>query len=101
MSAEMDALVKSATDKLEALEQAMYELNAIRAVYTTPDGMVEATADGNGALVGLWLAESITQRPPKEIGDLVVEAGQAAVAEAGRQRSEVMAKLNECFTGGA
>jgi DNA-binding protein YbaB len=97
----MDALVKSATDKLEALEQAMYELGAIRAVYTTSDGMVEATADGNGALVGLWLAESITQRTAKEIGDMVVEAGQAAVAEAGRRRSEVMAKLNECFTGGA
>lgn len=97
----MDALVKSATDKLEALEQAMYELGAIRAVYTSPDGLVEATADGNGALVGLWLAESITQRTPKEVGEMVVEASQAAVTEAGRQRSQVMAKLNECFTGGA
>jgi DNA-binding protein YbaB len=97
----MDALVKSATDKLEALEQAMYELASIRAIHTTPDGLVEATADGDGALVGLWLAESITQRTAKEVGDLVVEASQAAVAEAGRQRSAVMAKLNQCFTGGA
>jgi hypothetical protein len=97
----MDALVARTEAQLEALEQAMYEINGIRAVYTSPDDLVEATADGHGALVGLWLAEPITQRTPKDVGDMVVGAAQQAVAEAGRMRAGVMAKLNARFTSPA
>lgn len=98
MSAEMDALVKNASDKLEALEQALYELDHIQGVYESEDGQVEATADGHGALTGLWLAESVTQRNPKEVGELIVQASHRAVAEAGRKRAQVMATLNANFT---
>ncbi|NUS45167.1 MAG: YbaB/EbfC family nucleoid-associated protein [Mycobacteriaceae bacterium] len=99
MSAEMDALVKSASDKLEALEEALYQIDRIRGVYAAEDGTVEATADGHGALVGLWLSEAVTQKNPKEVGELVVQASQQAVAEAGKLRAQVLAKLNGEFTG--
>lgn len=100
MSAEMDALVKSASDKLEALEQALHELDKVRGVFASEDGLIETEADGHGALTSLWLAESITQRNPKEIGELIVWAGRQAVEAAGQQRSKIMAKLNEGFAGG-
>ena len=98
MSAEMDSLVKGASDKLEALEQALYALDKIRIVFEDDNGLVEAVADGHGAITGLWLAESVTQRTPKEIGDLVVWASKQAVDRAGKKRAEVLAKLNGEFT---
>jgi DNA-binding protein YbaB len=94
----MDALVKNTSDKLEALEAALYELDHIKGVYESEDGLVEATADGHGAITGLWLAEAVTQRPAKEVGELIVQASHRAVAEAGRKRALVMAKLNSDFT---
>ena len=80
----MDALVKSATDKLEALEQAARELGAIRAVYTSPDGLVEATADGNGALQDLLMNQGIVFTPRRphclDKGDVVfLDTGEGAV----------------------
>jgi len=101
MSAEMDALLQDSTAKLEALEKAMYEVGLINAVHTSDDGLVEATADGHGALIGLWLADSITQRTAKEVGEMVVAASRKAVAEAGRQRSAIFAELNAGYTGSA
>jgi DNA-binding protein YbaB len=98
MSAEMDALVQNASDKLEALEEALYRLNQIRGVYTSADGQIEATADGHGALVGLWMDDAVTQLNPKDLGERVVETSRLAVAEAGKQRSVVLAKLNQAFT---
>ncbi len=97
MSAEMDALVKSATDRLESLEEALDGLQKIRAVYTSDDGKVEASVDGNGALVGLWLAESITQTPAAEVGPLITAACHRAAAQAGEERAKVIGKLNTAF----
>jgi hypothetical protein len=83
MSAEMDALVAAATEKLEALEAALYGLGQVRGRFTTEDGQVSVEVDSNGALVGLRLAESITSRTPAE--------------DAGAQRSEVVSNLNSTF----
>ncbi|MEU2032195.1 YbaB/EbfC family nucleoid-associated protein [Nocardia amamiensis] len=97
MSAEMDALVASATQKLEALEAALYGLGQVRGRFTSEDGAVGVEVNSDGALVGLTLAESVTSLPPAEVGQLIVWACRQAAEDAGAQRSKVVATLNESF----
>jgi DNA-binding protein YbaB len=97
MSAEMDALVERATAKLEHLEQALDGLNRVRGEFTTEDGAITAEVDGNGALSGLWLAESVTEMQARELGRLITSACQQAAAVAGEQRSKILATLNDGF----
>ncbi|GAB2718292.1 YbaB/EbfC family nucleoid-associated protein [Nocardia thraciensis] len=97
MSAEMDALVAQATDKLEALEAALYGLQQVRGRYTAEDGSVTVEVDSSGALVGLELAETVASRPPAEVSQLIIWACQQAAQDAGAQRSEVVGKLNSAF----
>lgn len=100
MSGEMDALVTGVTNQLEALEAALYELKHIRGRFRSDDGSVTAEVDGEGALTGLWLAESVTSRQPAEVSQLILWACGRAAAEAGSQRSRIVARLNESFTPG-
>ena len=97
MSAEMDALVASATDKLEALEAALYGLKQVHGRFSTEDGAVSVEVDSDGALVALTLSESVTSMPPAEVGQLIVWACRQAAEDAGGQRSKVIATLNESF----
>lgn len=97
MSAEMDALVNQATEKLEHLEEALDSLQKIRARYSTDDGSVTADVDGNGALVGLWLDESITEKAAKDVGELITAASQQAAQLAAQKRAEVLDRLNAAF----
>ena len=97
MSAEMDALVAGATEKLEALEAALYGLKQVRGRFTTEDGMVSVDVDSEGAMVGLRLSESVTSLPPADTAQLIVWACRQAAEDAGAQRSEVVAALNESF----
>jgi hypothetical protein len=93
----MDALVAAATDKLEALEAALYGLQQVRGRYTTDDGAVRVEVDSDGALVELTLAESISSRPPAEVAQLIIWSCQQAAQDAGTQRSDVVATLNSAF----
>ncbi|KAA8886319.1 YbaB/EbfC family DNA-binding protein [Nocardia colli] len=101
MSAEMDALVANATQKLEALEAALYGLKQVRGRHTTEDGSVTVEVDSDGALVALSLAETVTSLAPAEVGQLIVWACRQAAEDAGNQRSKVVATLNESFVPGA
>ncbi|WP_406236597.1 YbaB/EbfC family nucleoid-associated protein [Nocardia sp. NBC_01009] len=101
MSAEMDALVANATQKLEALEAALYGLKQVRGRFRTEDGAVSAEVDSDGALVALTLSESVTTLPPAEVGQLIVWACKQAAEDAGTQRSKVVATLNESFVPAA
>lgn len=97
MSQQMDALVASATAKLEHLEAALDSLQKLRARFTAPDGVVTAEVDGNGALVGLWLDETISAMSPKDVGAAITQACQHAAGLAGQRRAEVLSRLNEAF----
>ncbi|MEV5651590.1 YbaB/EbfC family nucleoid-associated protein [Nocardia sp. NPDC052254] len=98
MSAEMDALVAAATDKLEALEAALYNLKNVRGRFTSEDGSVGVEVDSDGAMVGLTLSENVTSQSPAEVGQLIIWACQQAAQNAGEQRSEVVSTLNSAFT---
>jgi DNA-binding protein YbaB len=97
MSAEMDALVAAATQKLEALEAALQGLGQVRGKHTTDDGLVSVEVNSDGALVALRLAESITSRAPAEVSQAIIQACTQAAQDAGEQRSEVVATLNSSF----
>lgn len=98
MSAEMDALVERATQKLEALETALRDLKGVSGRFRTEDGLVTAEVNHEGALVGLHLSEAVTKHPPAEVAQLILWAcGQAAEA-AGQERSKVIAALNTSFS---
>ncbi|MEU6580940.1 YbaB/EbfC family nucleoid-associated protein [Nocardia sp. NPDC046763] len=99
MSAEMDALVKGVSDKLEALEATLHGLSRIRGRRTSQDGSVTAEVDGDGALTGLWLAESVTSHAPAEVSRLILRVCQQAAAEATAQRSRIIARLNDSLSG--
>ncbi|MFJ9368281.1 YbaB/EbfC family nucleoid-associated protein [Nocardia sp. NPDC101769] len=99
MSAEMDALVKGVSDKVEALEATLHGLSRIRGRCTSQDGSVTAEADGDGALTGLWLAESVTAHAPAEVSRLILRVCQQAAAEATAQRSRIIARLNDSLSG--
>jgi DNA-binding protein YbaB len=101
MSAEMDALVASATEKLEALEAALYGLEQVHGRFSAEDGAVSVEVNSEGALVALTLSESVTSLAPAEVGQLIVWACRQAAEDAGAQRSKVVATLNESFTPGA
>ncbi|MGI5221267.1 YbaB/EbfC family nucleoid-associated protein [Nocardia sp. CA-290969] len=98
MSAEMDALVAGATQKLEALEAALYGLKQVRGRFTTEDGMVSVEVDSDGALADLRLSEAVTSLAPAEASQLILWACRQAAEDAGGRRSEVIAALNESFT---
>ncbi|MEU8897020.1 YbaB/EbfC family nucleoid-associated protein [Nocardia sp. NPDC048505] len=93
----MDALVANATAKLEALEAALYGLKQVRGTFTTEDGAVGVEVDSDGALVGLQLSESVTSMAPADVSQLIVWACRQAAEDAGGQRSNVIAALNESF----
>lgn len=93
----MDALVANATAKLEALEAALYGLKQVRGSFTTEDGAVSVEVDSDGAMVGLRLSEAVTSMAPADVSQLIVWACRQAAEDAGGQRSNVIAALNESF----
>ncbi|MFF0542725.1 YbaB/EbfC family nucleoid-associated protein [Nocardia thailandica] len=96
----MDALVAGATQKLEALEAALYGLKQVRGRFTSEDELITAEVNSEGALVALTLAEAATSVPPAELAEAIVTACRQAAESAGQQRSSVIATLNESFVPG-
>lgn len=100
MSAEMEALVSGVGKQLEALESALAGLREVRGRFSSEDRSVTAEVDGDGALTGLWLAESVAARPPAEVAQLILWACQQAAAAATSQRAAVLAGVNSALAPG-
>ncbi|AYF79065.1 YbaB/EbfC family DNA-binding protein [Nocardia yunnanensis] len=98
MSAEMDALLGRVNDQLATLESTLHGLSQVRARFTAEDRSVTAEVDAEGALTGLWLAESATTRSPAEVSRLILWACQQAAMAATTQRARIVAGLNESLT---
>lgn len=94
----MDALIQGVNDKLEVLEATLHGLGEVRGRCAAEDGSVTAEVDAEGALTGLWLAESVTTRAPAEVSRLILWVAQQAAAEATAQRSRIIARLNEALS---
>ncbi|WP_235916297.1 YbaB/EbfC family nucleoid-associated protein [Antrihabitans cavernicola] len=93
----MDALVEAANAKLEHLETSLGALQQIRARFATKDGAVTAEVDGNGALTGLWLDESISEMSAKDVSKLITWASHQAAQLTGVERGKILESLNSTF----
>ena len=78
---------------LEWIEQALADLSQISVVYSSPDGLVIAEADGTGSLVGLWIDETSDPSMAGDLARTIVDAAQRASVLSGAQRDHVLAGL--------
>lgn len=98
MNAEVAAVLADVERQRAALASATGALRDLRGRATSPDGLCAAEVDLSGALVALWLDESVTTRPPREVGALVAATAASAAAAAGQRRAEVLAAVVGALT---
>ncbi|WP_067574481.1 hypothetical protein [Nocardia acidivorans] len=98
MSADIQALIAEIGDQLETLVLTADGLAHIQGTATSPNGDITADVAGDGALIGLWLAESVTTRPPAEVAAAVLETCAQAAAHAAQQRSALLIRLSTALT---
>ena len=101
MSLDMNALIANVGEQLEALVLAADVLGKVSGHATSPDGMITAAVAGDGTLVGLTLAESITAYPPEQAATAILATIGEAAAAAARQRGALLERLGQALTGPA
>ena len=93
----MNEIMKQAQRMQQKMSKMQEELQAKELSATAGGGMVEATVNGKGQLLGLRLEKDVVD--PSDI-DMLCDLIVAAVAEAQRQASEMMEKEMGAITGG-
>jgi hypothetical protein len=93
MAHAFDETMGVARARSRAFGQAADELAGARGHTRSPGGDAEAVVDGRGALVSLWLAESVTRLPPEAVGALIVATAHAAASDVLRRRRQVLDDL--------
>lgn len=89
----MDAVLARATAALAAMEETHHRLATARARVTHPCGLVSVEVDAEGAMTGLWMAESLTGVDAGELGRVIVETAVRAAELVARQRDALLASL--------
>ena len=92
----MNEIMKQAQRMQQKMSKMQEELQAKELSATAGGGMVEATVNGKGQLLGLRLEKDVVD--PSDI-DMLCDLIIAAVAEAQRQASEMMEKEMGAITG--
>ena len=95
MSKAMDELEARAQRSLNTLRDLADEMSAVRGRETSPDGVVTAVVDGNGALLELQLSAGIAKLTPAEFGRLVVETAGCAAQRVFTARGDLVTAFNE------
>ena len=75
------------------LGQCAEELAAVHGRARSPAGDAEAVVDGAGALLSLWLADSVVRLAPDAAGALIVDTARTAADDAARARRAVLDDL--------
>jgi DNA-binding protein YbaB len=88
-----DETMGRARSRSAAFGQAADELAGQLGRARSGDGDAEAVVDGRGALVSLWLAESVTRMSPEAVGALIVATAGAAATDVLRRRRQVLDDL--------
>ncbi|WP_415974199.1 YbaB/EbfC family nucleoid-associated protein [Rhodococcus sp. 077-4] len=95
---ELDALVGSASHRLDALRETNERLDRIRVRVTSPDNVVTVVADGSGAMVELELAENLGSIAADTLASTITDTAAQAAAAAFDQREEILQSLQASFT---
>ena len=95
---DLDTLVGSAQDRLDALRETHERLDRIRIRLTSPDNLVTVVADGSGALVELELAENLGSVAAHALASTITAVAAQAAAAALDQREAILQSLQGSFT---
>ena len=93
----MDAIVGRATEQVNLLEEALAGLQSITARAASESDQVTAEVDGNGALTGLWMDDSISSLDARTLAAMITSTTQEAARLATEQRTRVMTALQDGF----
>jgi DNA-binding protein YbaB len=77
-----DDIEAGARRALDRLQTASENIAAIRVEHSDDDELVTVVIDGSGALVDLRISDAAMSRPPKELGQLVVDTALAGAGQA-------------------
>ncbi|NKY88778.1 YbaB/EbfC family nucleoid-associated protein [Nocardia veterana] len=90
-----DELETSVRKRLYRLHDLADGMRSVRAVETSPDGAVTVAVDGDGALVNLEFAQSVSSLTPEEFERRLVDTAAAAVRRAFTDRAALITAFNE------
>ncbi|MCH5642225.1 MULTISPECIES: YbaB/EbfC family nucleoid-associated protein [unclassified Gordonia (in: high G+C Gram-positive bacteria)] len=97
MSWAMDELEARAQAQLNGLHEFSEKLGSIAVRATSPDDLVTAEVDANGALTGLWLASGANELGATRLGEQIVATAAMAAQRAFAQRAAATDEFNEAF----
>ncbi|EOM75442.1 YbaB/EbfC family DNA-binding protein [Rhodococcus rhodnii] len=94
---DIDAIVERVQNQVAVLDQALGDLQGVRGRASSPDGLVTAEVDGNGALVGLWIDDAVARHDAAHVAMLVTQTASRAAADASAHREQLMATFADDF----
>ncbi|MFD0365951.1 YbaB/EbfC family nucleoid-associated protein [Nocardia sp. GCM10030253] len=94
MSDAMDELEARAHRQLNRIRELGEQMAAVRVRETSPDGVVTAVVDGNGALCDLELSGAVSGLSPNEFEQVLVSTAARAAHRAFAARGELVTAFN-------
>lgn len=95
----MDELEASVQRRLYRLRDLAEDMTSVRATETAADGSVTVEVDGNGAMLNLSFAQSISRLSSAELEQRLVDTAAAAARRAFARRAELITAFNEEVAG--
>ncbi|EME65837.1 MULTISPECIES: YbaB/EbfC family nucleoid-associated protein [Rhodococcus] len=86
-------IVESVRTRLGALQDCVAALGVVSGTATSPDGLVRAEVDGNGALTGLWLAEALRGHHTRDVTASILATAHEAARVAAAERARLLGEL--------
>ncbi|NDK91951.1 YbaB/EbfC family nucleoid-associated protein [Gordonia desulfuricans] len=94
----MDELEARAAAQLGRLREFGEQLARIRVRETSADDAVTVEVDGNGVLLGLWLADGMERLGGARLGETIVTTSALAAQRAFAARAAVTEEFTDSFT---
>ncbi|MCE4268018.1 YbaB/EbfC family nucleoid-associated protein [Rhodococcus globerulus] len=91
---EMDRIMERAKSQCGFMQDAVGDVDAIRATAASADGTVVACVDGMGALVELTITNAVTTMEPKAVAALTIATIHQAVHRSNVERERLMNQLS-------
>ncbi|WP_344685306.1 YbaB/EbfC family nucleoid-associated protein [Saccharopolyspora taberi] len=91
--AQADHAIEQGNRRRQALEWANSQIAAVEGTAASADGLIRATVDQSGMLVGLELSPRVRTAKPEDLSDAIIVVAQRAVANARSQIRETYANL--------